>query len=820
MNFIKSLALIYKQNQSTLFKNIFFLISKDKLLFALKRKMSRRRARRRIVDESSSSESSDDESSEDDIVVTRRHRRTRPRSAAQSNASLANGPLMGPVATGAQVHHQSAPPQHQQQLPPNIMHNINHQNPYNPTGAQGPLGGVQGPLGGAQGPGGVAIMGGSMCADASRFPPPLQMSHPSAQSMHTMSATFQSPHNQFLQNIPPAALQSPMAQMGGVSAVPVTAQIAGPMRTEPVPFDDRTPMYGNITSSYGITNEMPRPMANIPIWQTPVTPFGKAADMSPYNLNQSPLQLFQNQGFDQDSWRPKREQGPMFTPQPENIYGMPAQAQIQRNRYEPSLELKHQKPFESEWSLRTGGFHPTTRILPTNVPVLRQQLVPNRVEGPTHATSHPSGLFGTSRGELGIVERRGFDTSCYYKVPFPTSAPVQAAPQYSGVEAKATSRQASSRPYGGVAALGASVGGAAPTYVKGQYLASIQKLPTEMYGPMGGPSTSVGATTAHFMDQARATLLEGTEMATMTGAVRAPVSAGTAQFMDEARPTLLQGTENAVHMGALNNVANAPTTHFMDEARATLLQGTENAVHMGALNNMTTAPTTHFMDQARTTLLELTEGAVREGALGGALAAQVGLIDEARATLRQGTELASESSVQGPSTTQGSAAMTYNMDPAPATLKQWTSDHAYEGGAGNVETSSAPMLRDNYTLNAILNEKLEAAMTIDRQPAMGPLGTTATNADRLGAGDPCTVRVRNDAHLASLEYEAGPNMNGQSQVRWIPQVSVSDQRALQADYRTESFALSQLATNPFALPLWNNECAPPSLRDPNLALPC
>lgn len=628
------------------------------------------------------------------------------------------------------------------------------------------------------------FMGGSMCAtNISQSAPPLQLGHPSANALNHMTLR------------PPT----------GPSLVPVTSRIAEPMRMDPVPFDGGAPTFGELTSDYPITNERPRPMANIPTWQTPILPFSKSSDTGAYDLNRSPMQLFQAQGMDQDSWRPKREQAPMFTPQQQNIFGMPAQAQVQRNRYEPSLELKHQKPFEAEWSLRSGGFHPTTRILPTNVPVLRQQLCSNRAAAPTVATSHPSGLFGENRGELGLVERRGTDNSTYYHVPFPTSNPVQAAPQYAPREAKPTSRQATSVPYGGQA--NATGNGAGSSYVKGQYLLANQKLVSQIHERMqqaGGPSlVQGGATTAHYMDEARPTLLEATEMNTSAGVsgVRAPISSGTAHFMDAAKPTLLEGTEMQVRASALNGQGQAPTNHFMDIAKPTLLEGTEMQVRASALNGQGQAPTNHFMDSAKPTLLEGTEMQVRASALNGAnQAPMLPFSDEAKPTRLEGTEMATEASISGPMSSSV-APMTYLQDEARPTLKQGTSNHSYEGGANSIH--SAPMQTDSY-LDARLNEKLEVAMTVDRAPAMGSIGTTTSNADRLGFGDASTVRMRDDNLVQ--QYDGIVDRSGQNNTRWIPQVTVRDQKAnveSLLNQRNDCYVLTGLAENPFALPKWS-----------------
>lgn len=703
------------------------------------------------------------------------------------------------------------------------------------------------------------------------------MGHPSAHSLSQMATTFQ-------------------PQMTLPPRVPVVGRVAGPVATDPLPFDGSAPMYGELTSTYPQVNEQPRPMSNLPQWQVPVMPFSKSKDTSPYDTNRSPLQLFQNQGYDQDSWRPKREQAPMFAPQQQNIFGMPAQAQVQRNRYEPSLELKHQKPFEAEWSLRSGGFHPTKRILPTNVPVLRQQLLSTRVEGPTHATSHPSGLFGTNRGELGLVEKRKYDMSGYEKVPFPTSAPNQAAPKYAPAVCKPTSRQTSSRPYGGTA----EATGPSATYVKGKYFIAPQALPSQLHArwqQAGGPNLVGGnATTAHFMDKARTTIGEGTEMATMEGAVRAPVASGTAHPMDVARPTMLEFSEQQVRDASLNGTYMAPTTHFMDTARPTMLEGTEHMVRSSAVNGASYAPSTYLMDPARATMLEATEAQVRANALNGVMyapqtyqmdparatmlegteqmvrpsglngmqfAPQTYQMDPARATMLEGTELNSQtgaptvsgggartyymdearatllegteaqvrqsamSTYTGPTmqfmdsaratllegtesqtsvsnANFAAAPMTYLMDAARATLKQWTSDHSYEGGAGTSELQ-APMQSVDLMRNAHLNDKLEAAMDVQRAPAMGGnVDVEMGNRDRIGFGDARTVRVRPD--FLPNNYGGLVDRTGESNERWIPTSTVADTKAVEESWtnqRNAPYVLTGLAGNPFAQPMWN-----------------
>lgn len=557
-----------------------------------------------------------------------------------------------------------------------------------------------------------SIMGGSMCADYRA--PPLQMGHPSAQALSTLSTPFQ--------------LSAPQ-QFQPAPRVPAVSQIGGPAVSGPLPFDNRVQAYGNITSSYPVANEQARPMANVPVWQTPVLPFSKSADTSPYDVSGTPFKLYRATGHDQDSWRPKREQGPRFTPQPQNIHGMPAQAQVQRDRYQPSNNLTHQKPFEAEWSLRTGGFHPTTRVLPTNVPVLRQQLPAHYVTGP-RVTSHPSGLFGENRGELGLVERRGFDNSCYYKVPFPTSAPVQAPEKRAHIVDRPTDRQATSRPYGGVA----SAADTKATYVKGRHFMEAQRMPSQAQHQPGGPKLVDGsAPTNRFADVARPTVGEGTELSTMQGAPRPPVAAGTAHFMDAARPTMLEATEASVAVTNAHSAVAAPQTYTTDAARATVGETTFTSVSGGA-QGATQAPTVYTEDDAR------------------------------------------------------------------ATLKQESRD--YTGAAGQSELQ-APM--EHYIAPTRLNEKLEISMTANRAPVMGDrVNVTGLNTDRVGYGDPSTIRVRDDLHLNT--HDAPADHRGQGMGRWIPQVTVKDQKATgesSQNCRNDDYVLTGLAQNPYALPMWS-----------------
>lgn len=580
-----------------------------------------------------------------------------------------------------------------------------------------------------------------------------------------------------------AATSSPRGEeQRKVPKIPNTAVIRGPERTLPQPFDGRDKQMGHVQASYGPTNERPRPMENVPYRQTPVLPFSGRRDTSAFDTGRSPFELFQATGFDQDSWRPKREQGPMFTPQPQNIYGMPAPSEVSRDRYQPSNELRHQKPFEPEWSLRDGHFHPTKRILPTHTPVLRQQLSSNYVAGPSKATSHPSGLFGESRGELGMTQRKGNDLSFYFRVPFPTSVVNPASTQRAPIVDRPTDRQVNSRPYGGGA--NASATGAGAAQMRGKYRTIFQRLPSairERIGAGGVSAQTGGAGQTRFADKARTTRAEFTELSPGAGAttqIRVPVAAGFAPPMDVARTTRAEISELAV----------APQMY--------------NQVGPGA-------PTAHFMDQARATVSELTEGqVVVHNAYGGAAAggaAYTGPMDVARPTISEFTELAGETAT-GPLGHGGlTAAQMYNMDPARTTLKQWTSDHEYTGGVGHGQLQ-AVMNRDQYA-NVNLNDKLEQTNTVSRAPTMGPLGTVSTNADRVGFGDPNTVRVRSDVSLGDY-YQAPGSMPSQGLDPRGPLAGVmttNDNLTMieqTVDSRNSPYVLGQLQSNPYAIPMF------------------
>jgi len=569
--------------------------------------------------------------------------------------------------------------------------------------------------------------------------------------------------------------QTPFSMVPGprkVSNTGVVPQNPKGSSCQPVPYDHSDKNVGQVQSSYGYRNEVARPMENLPYRRTPVLPFNRKSDTSAYDVGRTPFELFSAQGFDQDSYRPKREQGLFFTPQPENIYGQPAQAEVARDRYQPSNELKHQKPFEAEWSLRSGGFHPTKRILPTNVPVLRQQLPQNYVSGPSHATSHPSGLFGEARGELGLTQRKGSDLSYYYRVPFPTSAATKAATNRAKIVDRPTARQCLSRPYGGHADAAGTGGGA--TYVPGKFIMNDQRLPSQMHARMqhagGVKLQGGGATQAHYADQARATRAEFTEHATAASVtqVRAPVSAGFAPPQDVARTTRAEFTENQVAPQLYNSGApGAPTAHFMDQARPTVGEFTELKIRAPAVANGQhgQAPMTYLQDTARATVGEATENAY--------------LVTAAQAPY------------SGPYTGM--------MDEARPTIKQFTSDHEYAGGLGQSELQAA-MNTDAY-LNVVLNDKLEETNTAHRAPNQAPIGMVGTNADRVGYGDACTVRVRNDN--AVNNYDAPPDMRGQGMDRWIPATTVNDNLAREERWvndRNSPYVLGQLQNNPYAIP--------------------
>jgi len=146
-------------------------------------------------------------------------------------------------------------------------------------------------------------------------------------------------------------------------------------------------------------------------------------------------------------------------------------------------------------------------------------------------------------------------------------------------------------------------------------------------------------------------------------------------------------------------------------------------------------------------------------------------------------------------------AMTYLMDTARATLKQFTSDHEYTGGAGQSELQAA-MNRDASDVMR-LNEKLEQTNTSSRAPNQGPMGAVGTNDDRLGYGDASTVRVRDDSLVQSHQPTA--DHRGQGFGRWIPQVSVNTNRAAEERWvndRNSPYVLEQLQSNPYTIPMF------------------
>lgn len=648
----------------------------------------------------------------------------------------------------------------------------------------------------------VEIMGGSMCAASPMttltVAPGLQFD-PSVQTMQQMAMPFSSQQGQIQQRAQQAQQQR---------QVPVTAQIVGRQNQDPQPFDSHGSSMGQLSSSYPIENEKERPMSNMPYNRTPILPFNRKSDTSAYDVDRSALQLQQHQGFDPDSWRPKREQGAMFSPQQEDIYGSPSQAAVQRDRYQPSFEMKHQTPFQAAWSLKTGGFHPTTRILPTHVPVLRQNLPTNYVPNTSLAQSHPSGLFGTERGELGLVQRKGTDLSFYYRVPFPTSAVNQAATQQPDVSDKPTNRQNTAQSYGGQA--NSNGAGAGANYVVGKYIMNAQKNPSQMHERLqqaGGIQLQEGgAAMTHFQDKARATRAELTEMATASSVsgVRAPIAAGYAAPMDVARTTRLELSEAMTRPTNIQStaLASAPAMYNMTAPDATMRQATE-CVFRQANNNgsMLLAPSVGFMDEQKATTRQLTESEIRAPSVqNGSLAAPMTYnMTPLRVTLAEGTELAGANSVSGVGS-QISSAMVYLMDGAKNTLKQFTSDHSYAGGLAD-QVTNAPMNRSQYE-ETHLNEKLEQTNTVWRQPSQGPMGMVGTNADRVGAGDPSTVRVRDDALLN--QWNPTPDQTGQGFERWIPRMTTDENLAHQEravdERNTDSWLLGQLHTNPFALP--------------------
>jgi hypothetical protein len=144
--------------------------------------------------------------------------------------------------------------------------------------------------------------------------------------------------------------------------------------------------------------------------------------------------------------------------------------------------------------------------------------------------------------------------------------------------------------------------------------------------------------------------------------------------------------------------------------------------------------------------------------------------------------------------------MTYLQDQARATVKQFTSDHEYSGGAGVQEGLQAPMNTEAYQ-HAILNDKLEQTNTAYRAPNQGPIGTVGTNADRVGFGDSATVRVRNDNAINN--YDAPADMRGKGMDRWIPATTVNYNMATEERWvndRNSPYVIGQLQQNPFAIP--------------------
>ena len=200
--------------------------------------------------------------------------------------------------------------------------------------------------------------------------------------------------------------------------------------------------------------------------------------------------------------------------------------------------------------------------------------------------------------------------------------------------------------------------------------------------------------------------------------------APTMQFMDQAKPTMLEATEGMVRM-ANGNWALAPTMQFMDQAKPTMLEATEGMVRM-ANGNWMLAPTMQFVDQAKPTMLEATENSFRQANGNWSLAPTMQFMDSARPTMLEATEMAGANSVTNAQATGGQfAPMTYNMDPARQTLKQFTSDHDYTGIAGSAANEAA-MSTYAYTQNAILNDKLGIATSACRAPNQGPSSTIGT----------------------------------------------------------------------------------------------
>jgi hypothetical protein len=247
---------------------------------------------------------------------------------------------------------------------------------------------------------------------------------------------------------------------------------------------------------------------------------------------------------------------------------------------------------------------------------------------------------------------------------------------------------------------------------------------------------------------------------------------------------------------------HGPTMQFMDQARPTMAQFTELSVapkmFMAPGPN---GPTMQFMDQARATTGELTEGSILitglQNPAGGA--GYTAPQDQARATTAELTELAGPNSIGAAAGTGPGGAMTYLMDAARATLKQFTRD--YTGGAGQSQLQAA-MNTDAYAA-AHLNDKLEQAMNVQRAPQQGSIGDVGSNCDRVGFGDASTVRVKNDNLLMPQAPLA--DMRGQAMERWIPQVTVNSNLALEEQWvndRNSPYVLGQLSQNPYAIPMF------------------
>lgn len=81
------------------------------------------------------------------------------------------------------------------------------------------------------------------------------------------------------------------------------------------------------------------------------------------------------------SWKKKEEIRPLFSPQPENIYGTPIQTEEEKSRYTASRYRQNEKPFESTqvtpglnlgyYEVGKHGFHDPVRVLPKTVDELR-----------------------------------------------------------------------------------------------------------------------------------------------------------------------------------------------------------------------------------------------------------------------------------------------------------------------------------------------------------------------------------------------------------------------------------------------------------------